>query len=195
MIPPVNRIAALRNEMLLDDLDEERRISSDLRCQVRFMEEKVRNQPNVEWLKQDLENTREECNRLREECNRLREDLRGFQHAGPVVKVNLFAYLTRQGKTTWGNNGKIQCIKEVRNITGWGLKETKDFCEALVWFNITEVQRGVTMGAINAACELAKTPLVYSQEDMSGEPPTPAPSIGELIKAKLSEKPQTVNAG
>lgn len=27
--------------------------------------------------------------------------------------------------------GKIQCIKYVRSVTGWGLKEAKEWCDAL----------------------------------------------------------------
>ncbi len=35
----------------------------------------------------------------------------------------------RVGKKHWDIGQKIKAIKEVRELTGWGLRESKKFCE------------------------------------------------------------------
>ena len=153
MMPPVNRIAVLlsilspemsqmelevqtlaqrceeletRNDFLSDDLDEERRTNSDLRSRLSTAEEKVRQAGNNEWLKQDLEN-------LRQRNLDLTKALDAYKSDPKVMEPRLLAYIMGEGRNLALNGKKIECIKGVREITPWGLKEAKDFVEGFRW--------------------------------------------------------------
>lgn len=55
-----------------------------------------------------------------------------LMYGGNSPEETANAYMKAHGVSRWNdeNLGKIGTIKVVREITGWGLKETKDFCEA-----------------------------------------------------------------
>lgn len=52
-------------------------------------------------------------------------------HAAPPIEPNVILdRLLTNSKTKWMNgDGKLNLVKYVKDITGWGLKECKDWCD------------------------------------------------------------------
>lgn len=155
-----------RNDMLSEDLDQERRDNSDLRTRLRTAEEKVRAAGNIEWVRQDLTSAQNEVARLRAELMSFKQDPR-------IMEPRLLAYISGEGRELMAAGKKIECIKGVRHVTSWGLKETKDFVEAFKWGCLPLDLTGDNADKVRA--------LVKEH--------APPSTIGELIKAKLSPAP------
>ena len=85
---------------------------------------------DTRWLKEDLERAREESSNLRTQVYNLQAECQRLRLENPKVKEDLESYMTREGDTLIRQGSKIAAIKGVREITGWGLKESKDYVEA-----------------------------------------------------------------
>ncbi len=80
-----------------------------------------------EWrgdLEHDLSYYRARCNQLEAEVRRLE------LVADPEKEGRINAYMRNHGESLLRFGKKIECIKGVREVSGWGLKESKDFVEA-----------------------------------------------------------------
>lgn len=96
----------VQNENLIDANNRQRRTIAELEGKVR----------DVEWIRPEYE--------------RMKQELLTLKYGGekdPHKRAEV--YMTREGGKTWASGNKIECIKCVRECTGWGLKETKDWCE------------------------------------------------------------------
>lgn len=83
--------------------------------------------PKVEGfdsLKAKYDGVCAELDALRQEHTKLKLGLTGLDTNEQVAST----YMQRRGLEMWAVN-KIDTIKVVREVTGWGLKEAKDFCE------------------------------------------------------------------
>lgn len=85
---------------------------------------------SVRYLREDLEYARNEVERYRNLYNTTYAENQRLKLENPKVKEDLESYMVREGDTLLRQGNKIACIKEVRNLTGWGLKESKDYVEA-----------------------------------------------------------------
>lgn len=83
------------------------------------------NNENFDYMKRRADELYEQVRNLTIENARLK-------YGGNTPEETARAYMKAHGVDKWNNPnlGKIGTIKVVREITGWGLKETKDFCEA-----------------------------------------------------------------
>jgi hypothetical protein len=80
----------------------------------------------------------------------------------------LFTYLCGEGSALYRDGKKIQCIKGVREVTGWGLKQSKDFVESLMWALVREgspYYDRITKEEINSACVDAGIERVFHHID------------------------------
>lgn len=78
-----------------------------------------------------------ECERLRsaniELCAQVRQltsENYKLKFGGQTPEETATAYMANQGATLWETGDKIAVYKVVKTVTEWGLRETKDFCEA-----------------------------------------------------------------
>jgi predicted nuclease with TOPRIM domain len=90
-------------------------------------------------LEDDNYRLHEKCNRLEGEVSRARYSSTDYLSIGRAsLFVDLLTHPERLPKAlaamqTADRTNKIACIKAVREQTGWGLKESKDFVET--WFD------------------------------------------------------------
>jgi uncharacterized coiled-coil protein SlyX len=107
------------------DLDDMQFTISDLRRQ---LEEKY----------ESMERMRTQNNELYAQVRKLQSDNYKLTYGGQTPEETANAYMARQGVEVCNRpyvspdvlSGRIAAIKVVREITGWGLKESKDFVEA-----------------------------------------------------------------
>lgn len=95
----------------------------ELRTQMRTYRDKAE---DADYWKTAYDNVFAELQTMRIE--KRRKELNIAPSATPEEAGSTYMILV--GRERWENGGKIDTIKEVRQLTGWGLKETKDFCEA-----------------------------------------------------------------
>lgn len=96
-----------RNDNLVYDIDRLRRENSDLRAR----------QPSYDYY--------------RDRCATLEQELLSLKFGGETDPFKRAAtYMKNEGGKLWVGGNKIACIKGVRECTGWGLKEAKDYSEA-----------------------------------------------------------------
>jgi predicted nucleic acid-binding Zn-ribbon protein len=75
-------------------------------------------------------NANETDNRwYRDQYNRLTAELAAYREKDPEIPTKANEFMQKIGIGLMRQGLKIQCIKEVRSITHWGLKETKDYVE------------------------------------------------------------------
>jgi len=103
------------------DLDDAQYTISDLRRQL----ERVNNDKDDSSYR-----IRQENDRLYAEVRQLKQENYRLTYGGSSPEETATAYMQRQGAAVWANGERIACIKVCREVSGWGLKETKDFCEA-----------------------------------------------------------------
>jgi len=128
-------------------MDEDQRTITDLRTQNARMydiqEENYSLKSRMEDMKYRTENydsVVRENQRLYAEVRQLQtEKLRRELNISPLATLEeaAHAYMLLKGAKVWTEGNKIACIKVCREVTGWGLKETKDFCENYMSQNLT----------------------------------------------------------
>lgn len=149
MVEQANRIFDLENHLAShhETMDADQRTITDLREQLEEvwnLREQVETQrrtiSDLRYRADNYDNMRRENDRLYAEVQNLRtekikRDLNISPLATPEEAGN--TYMLLHGVKVWYTpstpevaGGKIECIKVVRSLTGWGLKETKDFVEA-----------------------------------------------------------------
>ncbi len=64
------------------------------------------------------------------QVRKLQQENHQLTWGGKTPEETATAYMVNQGASVWAEGRKIDCIKVCREVSGWGLKETKDFCEA-----------------------------------------------------------------
>lgn len=99
----------------------------DLNGRIYSMED---NSHSVRYLREDLEYARNEVERYRNLWNATYAENQRLKAESPKTQQDLESFMAEKGDAMIKRNEKIACIKEVRNITGWGLKESKDYVEA-----------------------------------------------------------------
>lgn len=98
------------------DMDDMQFTISDLRRQV-----------NTKY--EEEERMRTQINELYAQVRTLQTENHKLTYGGQTPEETANAYMQAQGATKWATD-KIGTIKVCREVSGWGLKETKDFCEA-----------------------------------------------------------------
>lgn len=149
MVEQQNHILDLTTHLAAhhEQMDADQRTITDLREQLEevwSLREQVETQrrtiSDLRYRSDNYENMRQENERLYVEVRKLqtekvRRDLNISPLATPEEAGN--TYMLLHGVEVYNRistpevaGGKIECIKVVRSLTGWGLKETKDFVEA-----------------------------------------------------------------
>jgi predicted RNase H-like nuclease (RuvC/YqgF family) len=67
---------------------------------------------------------------LEDECARLKEEVLKLKYGSGTPSERVSAYMRTEGERILADGNKILCIKGVKECTGWGLKEAKDYVEA-----------------------------------------------------------------
>lgn len=99
------------------DLREENR---SLRSQVTSLRGKAE---NYDYLSS-------QNNELHAQVRKLQTEIHKLTYGGQTPEETANAYMLAQGVSKWLEGERIGTIKVVREVTGWGLKEAKDFCDA-----------------------------------------------------------------
>lgn len=107
-------------ESRYDELDELRVSNSNLSQDKWRLENRV----------YDLEGRVRNSDYLNAEVTRLKEELLTLKYGNGSPDERARTYMEREGARLWQEGNKILCIKGVRECTGWGLKESKDYSEA-----------------------------------------------------------------
>ncbi len=105
------------------EMDEMQRTITDLRRQLETANDKLYRMGPDNYYQRRCGELEQVNSRLYEEVRQLRRKAYGEGESGAR------AYMEAEGAKLWETN-KIATIKGVRECTGWGLKETKDWCEA-----------------------------------------------------------------
>jgi len=97
----------VKNDNLTYDINSLRRENESLRAR----------QPSFDYYK--------------DRCATLEQELLSLKFGGETdPNKRVITYMQREGGKMWADGNKIGCIKGVRECTGWGLKEAKDYSEA-----------------------------------------------------------------
>ena len=73
-------------------------------------------------------------------AERLQEELNLIKLGDEKVRLqNADAYMAKEGYSQMKGEAKIPCIKAVRALTNWGLKDSKDYCQAWLPTIVAEV--------------------------------------------------------
>ena len=129
-----------------DTKDVDQRTITDLRTRLDTMYDKVAEMEYIRSRNAELENLNAQ---LRRDNHKLRFD-------GLSSEECAKAYMEGQGKAEWHNGNKIACIKGVRECTGWGLKDSKDYCEAYPWNKVSASEEGSGPGTKRSSGQVAK---------------------------------------
>jgi ribosomal protein L7/L12 len=78
----------------------------------------------------DLQNKIHTQDYITAENARMREELLQLKYGNGTAEERARTYMEKEGARQWQAGNKILCIKGVRECTGWGLKEAKDYSEA-----------------------------------------------------------------
>lgn len=69
-------------------------------------------------------------NTLCAQVRQLQTELHKLTYGGQTPEETATAYMKAQGVDKWEGGNRIGCIKVCREVSGWGLYESKQFCEA-----------------------------------------------------------------
>lgn len=118
-------IESLSNHISNDhaQMDEMQRTISDLRRRNEEMYDKLAYQPDVTHIKNENE-------RLYAEVRALKSANHKLVYGEQTEEETATAYMVKKGEMLWKAGNKIGTLKGVRDVSGWGLKVTKDWCEA-----------------------------------------------------------------
>lgn len=79
----------------------------------------------------DLDYKAQDNTYYKNRCATLEQELLSLKYGGETdPHKRAISYMEKEGGKLWAEGNKIQCIKGVRECTGWGLKEAKDYSEA-----------------------------------------------------------------
>jgi hypothetical protein len=109
---------------LLDDARHERGRTEDLEHDLRSAK------GEAEYYRKQFNQTCEDHEKLRVSNNALQMELYKYRANDPSIIDRAQAFMLKEGGSLMQQGQKIQCIKEIRTITSWGLKEAKDYVEA-----------------------------------------------------------------
>lgn len=173
------------------DIDQLNNDKYDLRSEVERLNGELR---SLNYLRSDLEY-------YKGRCEALGAQLSSYQHKEAMdrqknMPESFLTYIVGEGRRTYESGNKIPCIKHVRELTGWGLKESKDFVEALVWVNVREGSTyydKVTKEEVNSACATAKVAPIFTPEQIGNtRSDEPTPPTQDSNRGNLKTSP--VNA-
>lgn len=105
-----------------DEMNDMERTMSDLRQENRRMYDQVDKLPYLHSRNEELQHM----------VDKLRRQVHALQFAGKSPEETAIAYMNAQGIHLWHTNSWIACIKEVRQLTQWGLKDAKEWCETYI---------------------------------------------------------------
>lgn len=117
-------------------MDEQARTINELRDQIDFNDRHMRRVREDDL--RSLDYSRNRIATLEEEVRQVKEELLKLKYGGETPEERANAYMAKEGSRISRilnpkvGEGKIAAIKVVREITGWGLKDTKDFVEAYI---------------------------------------------------------------
>lgn len=130
------KVQTLRAEML-SETAEQRNTIYDLEDQIQALKSKNMDlNDQLAGLSSDLDWYRKTEGEMRERAFKAESELRLFKAAFTDNKDKAAAYMMEKGQYIYQkepHNTKldnVHNIKTVRELTGWGLKDSKDFCEA-----------------------------------------------------------------
>lgn len=78
----------------------------------------------------DLSHLKTDNDKLYAQVRQLKTENHKLRWGGTTPEETATNYMVKEGATVWAEGRKIDCIRVCRDASGWGLKETKDFCEA-----------------------------------------------------------------
>lgn len=110
-----------------EEMDRMQRTITDLRTRNEEMYDEKRRLEDRVWELESKERIEDD---LRTQVERLKEEVRTLKYGEGPVGTRLHTYMAREGGKLWNEGNKILCIKGVRECSGWGLKESKDWAEA-----------------------------------------------------------------
>lgn len=79
----------------------------------------------------DMSYKAENLTYYQDRCAKLEEEVRALKYGCGDPDQRVRNFMLKEGGKLWSEGNKIACIKGVRECTGWGLKESKDYSE--VW--------------------------------------------------------------
>jgi predicted RNase H-like nuclease (RuvC/YqgF family) len=79
--------------------------------------------------RQEIETLRGDLRWYKSHADLLQRELDKIRLNDPEVKEKLATFMKEKGETLLHDGQKIECIKQIRILTGFGLKEAKDFVE------------------------------------------------------------------
>jgi len=141
MVQKENECVELRDHIASDhaSMDDMQRTITDLRVQCERLQDKADDVDYFRTRYQDMSHKMEGYEHLRSQNAELWEQVRvlkmenhKLRYGGQTPEETANNYMLSQGRQVWERGDRIQCIKEVREVSGWGLKETKDWCEAYI---------------------------------------------------------------
>lgn len=128
---PGEKVQTLRAEFQAEDADH-RNIVADLQEQIAVLKEKNNSlNRHLAEMYEDQNAASQRVVELHAKISNMEKELREYKSNDPNLEAKAIAYMEDKGQhnITDGFVNHIANIKEVRTLTGWHLKETKDFCE------------------------------------------------------------------
>lgn len=126
------------NQQQRQELEDTERTISDLRQECQEMwdarEENRTLNDRISYISSKLESyeyMRTQNAELYQRVRTLENENYKLRFGGATPEETATAYMKDQGVAEWSSN-RIGVIKNVRQITHWGLKEAKDWCDAYV---------------------------------------------------------------
>lgn len=111
------------------EMDDMQRTITDLRAQAEDMYDLRAEKNRLEDKVYSLESKVRNQDYLEAECARLKEEVLTLKYGAGDAHQRVRNYMLREGGKVWAAGNKILCIKGVKEVTGWGLKEAKDYVE------------------------------------------------------------------
>lgn len=148
------------------EMDEMQRTITDLRTQAESRYDELdelrvsnSNLSQDKWRLEnqvyDLEGRVRNSDYLNAEVTRLKEELLTLKYGVGDPEARVRNFMLKEGGKLWSEGNKIACIKGVRECTGWGLKESKDYSEA--WGPKYAPQSDETPSGTKRSEDLART--------------------------------------
>jgi cell division protein FtsB len=131
LVQKENQVCELQAHIEADhaEMDNMQRTITDLRVQAEEQYDLRAERNRLEDKVYSLESKVRNQDYLEAECTRLKEELLTLKFGPGDAHQRVRNYMLKEGGGVWAANNKILCIKGVKEVTGWGLKEAKDYVE------------------------------------------------------------------
>lgn len=114
-------------------LEEENHYHRDDALNLRETLESYTNNDGI-YLREAYKSLQSGYNNLSQRHRELQRELDEYRRNDPAMKAAVNQYMVSEGISTWNrtgsvHGGKIPVIKKIRELTRWGLKQSKDYAE------------------------------------------------------------------